>query len=31
MNTQEINSFFNKPEVTIDFNKAVKPYDDIRI
>ena len=29
MNTQEINSFFNKPEVTIDFNKAVKPYDDI--
>lgn len=29
MNTQEINSFFNKPDVTIDFNKAVKPYDDI--
>ena len=29
MKTQEINSFFNKPEVTIDFHKAVKPYDDI--
>lgn len=29
MKTQEINSFFNKPDVTIDFNKAVKPYDDI--
>lgn len=29
MNKQEIHSFFGTPDVTIDFNKAVKPYDDI--
>lgn len=29
MNTQEINSFFGKPDVTIDFHKATKPYDEI--